>query len=173
MVLPGERSPWVTALLLEPSSVLYKVVERASYSVFCLFFFFGHATCGDISFPTMDWTWALIVKAQDPKHWSTREFPRVGSSEVRFSWEKTSRGGPFTRQTAAPSTQSCSEGLSLKKPACSLSKLGLPLWAVWPFRHNLLLASRLRSFQGPAKSFRPGSVISSMIQRRKPQHWNQ
>ena len=29
----------------------------------------------DLSSPTRDGTWALVVKAQSPKHWATREFP--------------------------------------------------------------------------------------------------
>ena len=54
MVLPGKRNPRATALLLESSGVLSKVLERAGYSGFCFVFSFLASMLGfqDLSSPT-------------------------------------------------------------------------------------------------------------------------
>lgn len=42
-----------------------------------IFFWPGHTSWGNLSFPTRDWTFTPWIRRQTPSHWATREFPTI------------------------------------------------------------------------------------------------
>ena len=72
-------SPWnnIILILLNYNNILF--IFSFSFFFF-IFFFFSHFLAAprglwDFSYPTRNWTWAMVVKEQSPNHWTTMDFP--------------------------------------------------------------------------------------------------
>ena len=94
-------------------NAMYIFPKSEGSLIYLLFFWPCCVTCGMILVhsPGIDWTWAAVVKALNPNHWTAGKFPRCPSFSYQNKFTLVIKIREFNIGTIYLTHDSCSDGV--------------------------------------------------------------